>query len=219
LASSVPTDPIITSTPTNDAAGRAYGLDVFVSRLATTSRLRGWGSYTWGKAERQAYGRTYPFEYDRRHAVTAVLSYQLTRRWELASTTRWATGFARSIPIGLRVAGTPDAGDADHDGNVTELVPSRDANGLLVYAVDFGGVANLNRGRLPAFARVDLRLTWKSARRWEIYIEVINALNRKNASTLTPKLAYNPASDRPTIVQVPDQGFPLLPIFGIRWRF
>ena len=74
-------------------------------------------------------------------------------------------------------------------------------------------------GRLPAFARVDLRLTWKSARRWEIYIEVINALNRKNASTLTPKLAYNPASDRPTIVQVPDQGFPLLPIFGIRWRF
>jgi outer membrane receptor protein involved in Fe transport len=219
FASSVPADPIITSTPTNDGAGRAYGFDMFVSRLATPGRLRGWASYTWGKAERQAYGRTYPFEYDRRHAVTAVVSYQLTSKWELASTTRWATGFARSVPIGLRVAATPDADDLDHDSNVTELVPARDADGRLIYAVDFGGVANLNRGRLPDFARVDLRLTWKSAGRWEIYFEVINALNRKNASTLTPKLAYDPTSDRPKIVQVPDQGFPLLPTFGIRCRF
>ena len=219
FASSVPTDPIITSTPTNDGAGRAYGFDLFVSRLASSSRLHGWASYTWGKADRQAYGRTYPFEYDRRHAVSAVVAFRLARRWELASTTRWATGFARSVPIGLRVAATPDVTDVNHNGNVTELVPARDADGRLIYTVDFGGVANLNRGRLPDFARVDLRLTWKSAGRWEIYIEVINALNRKNASTLTPKLAYDPASDRPKILQVPDQGFPFLPTFGLRCRF
>ena len=74
LASSVPTDPIITSTPTNDGSGRAYGFDVFVSRMTApvAARVRGWASYTWGRATREAYGRTYPFEYDRRHAFSAV---------------------------------------------------------------------------------------------------------------------------------------------------
>ena len=59
--------------------------------------------------------------------------------------------------------------------------------GLLVYAVDFGGVANLNTARLPLFARVDVRATWRprgSAGRWELYAEVINLLNRKNAGAL-----------------------------------
>ena len=65
LASSVPADPIITSTPTNDGRGRAYGFDVFVSRTTApvSARVRGWASYTWGRAEREAYGRVYPFEY------------------------------------------------------------------------------------------------------------------------------------------------------------
>ena len=65
LASNVPVDPIITSTPTNDGSGRAYGFDMFVSRTAApaSARVRGWASYTWGRAERESYGRIYPFEY------------------------------------------------------------------------------------------------------------------------------------------------------------
>src|SRR6185436_18483401 len=153
------------------------------------------------------------------HAVSAVLSYRLSGSWELASTIRWATGFARTLPIGVRVAAAPDTADADGDGNRTELVPARDNQGRLIYAANFGNASNLNNGRLPAFARVDIRATWKSAKRWEVYIEVINALNRKNASTLTPKLVYDPASDKPKIVEVRDQGIPLLPVFGVRVRF
>ncbi len=223
-ASSVPTDPIITTVPTNDGRGRAYGFDLFVSRAAVpaSARVRGWASYTWGRADREAYGRSYPFEYDRRQAFAAVASYRLSDRWELASTIRIASGFPRTAPLGLIVAGAPDAADTDRDGNVEELIPARDPAGLLIYAVNFGGTGNLNNARLPVFARVDLRATWRprgAQGRWELYLEVVNLLNRDNAGTLDAQLEYDPSSDRPQIVETPDQGIPRFPTLGVRFRF
>jgi hypothetical protein len=224
LADSVPADPIITTVPTNDGGGRAYGFDLFVSRTTAPAdaRVRGWASYTWGRAEREAYSRLYPFEYDRRHAFSAVASYRLSNRWEIASTTRIASGFPRTPPIGLRVAGADDADDRDRDGVTDELLPAVDTGGRPVYAVDFGGVSNLNTGRLPLFARVDVRATWRPrglAGRWELYAEVINVLNRENAGAFDPQLDYDPTSDRPRIVEKRDQSIPRLPTIGLRFRF
>ena len=224
LASSVPTEPIITTVPTNDGTGRSYGFDVFVTRTAApaSARLRGWASYTWGKAFRTAYGRTYAFEYDRRHALSVVASYRLSDHWEMATTTRVASGFPRTAPLGLRVASMKDTSDSNHNGRTDDLVPATDAAGNLVYAVNFGGVDNLNTSRLPVFARVDLRATWRprgAAGRWEFYAEILNVLNRQNAGALSAELAYNPASDRPSIVEKRDQGIPRLPTLGLRFRF
>ncbi len=224
LRSSIPVDPLITTMPGNDGRGRAYGFDVFVSRTGAPagSRVTGWASYTWGKTTRDAYGRRYDFEYDRRHAFAMVAAYRFTPRWELASTTRVASGFPRTAPLGVRVAAIDDTLDRDGDGVTDELLPERDAEGRLVYAVDFGSVGNLNQARLPVFARVDVRATWRprgAAGRWEFYTEVINLLNRKNAGALDPRLEYDPAGDRPRIVEERDQSIPRLPTIGIRFRF
>jgi hypothetical protein len=224
LATNLPTEALITTTPSNDGRGKAYGFDLFVSRTSApaSARLRGWGSYTWGRATRDAYGRVYPFDFDRRHSLSAVVSDRLSSRWELATTTRVASGFPRTKALGVRVAGVADVSDRDGDGNRTELVPGVDANGLLIYGVNFGGVANLNEARLPVFSRVDLRATWRprgAQGRWEFYAEVINLLNRKNAGTLDPRLAYDPTSDRPKIVETRDQNIPRFPTIGIRWHF
>ncbi len=221
LRSSLPTQPLITTIPTNDGQGRSYGFDLFLNRPGG-GRLTGWTSYTWGKAEREAYGRNYPFEYDRRHAFTMVSSYALTSRWGVAATTRIASGFPRTAPLGVRVAGREDALDLDGDGVTDEILPARDRRGLLEYGVDFGGVGNLNGARLPIFARVDGRLTWRprgAAGRWELYAEVINMLNRKNAGALDPQLAYDATSDRPALVEKRDQAIPRLPTVGVRFRF
>lgn len=224
LAGEIPTDPIITTTPANDGTGRAYGFDVFASRLKATSdtQLTGWASYTWGRANRDAYGRQYAFEYDRRHAVSAVVAYRWSPKWELASTTRVASGFPRTAPLGLRVAAIEDETDRDGDGVLDELVPGRDSAGRLIYDVNLGGIDNLNRARLPVFARVDLRATWRprgAAGRWEFYAEVINLLNRKNAGSFEARLEYDPAADRPRIVEQRDQSIPRLPTLGVRFRF
>ncbi len=146
----------------------------------------------------------------------------MTPHWELATTTRVASGFPRTAPLGVRVAGVEDALDGDGDGVTDEILPKRDAAGLLVYGVNYGSVANLNQATLPLFARVDVRATWRprgAAGRWELYLEVINLLNRKNAGALQPRLEYDPSSDHPRIVEERDQSIPRLPTVGVRFRF
>ncbi len=221
LRSSIPVNPVITTVPTNDGQGLSYGFDVFLNRPGG-GKLTGWTSYTWGRAQREAYGQVYPFEYDRRHAFTMVSSYAITRRWEIAATTRIASGFPRTAPLGVRVAGREDRLDLDGDGITDEILPAVDERGLLEYTVDFGGVRSLNGARLPVFARVDGRLTWRprgAAGRWELYTEVINVLDRENAGALDPQLAYDPTSDTPAIVEKRDQAIPRLPTVGVRFRF
>jgi hypothetical protein len=102
------------------------------------------------------------------------------------------------------------------------FVPMHDSQGLLVYEADFGDVANLNAARLPLFARVDFRATFHPsgrAGRWQIYLDVINVLNRDNAGQIDTRLEYDPASDRPQIVEDRTAALSILPSLGIRFRF
>jgi len=103
-----------------------------------------------------------------------------------------------------------------------KYVPEVDANGLYVWTTTKGGVENLNAARLPLFARVDVRATFKPSwwsSRWQFYVEVINVLNRENAGSLNPVLSYDPGSDRPAVSYERQGSFPLLPSLGIRCRF
>lgn len=220
LASSVPAAAQITSVPVNEGKGRAYGFDLYVSKRATSpdDRFTGWASYTWGRADRDAYGRRYAFEYDRRHAVSLVGTYRLSGTLELAGSARIASGFPYTPAVGLRVA----AETVEQAGAPSRYVPATDANGSWVWTPDLGGVANINTGRLPLFARVDTRLTFRprwGSSRWQFYAEVINVLNRKNAGALGTKLEYNPSGDRPRLIYERGAAIPLLPSIGVRLRF
>ena len=224
LQSSIPAAPLITSNPVGDGRGRAYGFDLYVAKRAVSAdtRLTGWASYTWGRATREAYGRTYPFDYDRRHALGIVESWRLSDRFELSTTLRVASGFPMTPVLGLRAAAVADTGDQDHDGNKTELVPQRDAAGRLVYTLDRGGVSNLNSAYLPVFARLDFRATFSPkghAGRWLFYLDVINLLNRKNPGTIDTTLSYDPSSDRPKMMEQFGGSLPRLPSFGVRFHF
>ena len=214
LQDSIPIAPLITSNPTNDAGGYAYGFDVYVNHTNRAAPLTGWLSYAWGRANRESYGRRYAFEYDRRHAFSAVGRYRVTSRWDLAGTARIASGFPHTAPVGLRVSAVEDERG--------KLVPGTDQDGNLIYTVDYGGVENLNSGRLPFYARVDLRATYRRGgptSRWSLYIEVINLLGRDNPVELEPRLEHDPGSTMPRLFEVASQGFPRIPTFGFRFRF
>jgi len=224
LQSSVPSAAQITSEPVNGATGRAHGFDLYVARRAVSpeTRLTGWASYTFGRANRDSYGRTGPFEYDRRHAFSLVAAYRASRKLDLALTARASSGFPYTPVLGLRVSAVPDADDRDGDGNRAELVPERDLLGLLVYTGDRGDVGNLLTARLPAFARVDFRAGFRpkgAQGRWLFYLDIINLLNRQNVGAYETTLVYNPGADRPRIVTQRSQAIPFLPTFGIRFRF
>ena len=214
LRGSVPSAARITSMPVNGGRGEAYGVDAYLVRNAPDARLSGWLSYAWGRADRQTYGLRYPFEYDRRHAFNAVGRYRLGDRWSVAATAQVATGFPYTPAVGVRVASTTD--------ELGRLVPARDASGALVYTIDRGGLEALQRGQLPYYGRLDLRIAHQPGGRtgrWSWYIEVINALNRDNPVELEAELAYDPNAAVPRIVELPTAGFPLIPSFGVRVRF
>ena len=214
VGDSVPAAPIILSAPTNDAGGEAWGLDVYLAHGNPAAPLTGWLSYAWGRAERESYGRRYAFEYDRPHAFNAVGRYRLTSRWDLAATLRLASGFPHTPALGLRVASVED--------DRGRLVPATDSAGNLQYTVDYGGVGNLNSGRLPHYARVDVRATYQRGGAdggWSLYVEVINLLGRDNAIVLEPRLQHDPGAELPRLFEAPGQGFPRVPTFGLRFRF
>jgi TonB-dependent receptor-like protein/carboxypeptidase family protein len=211
LQSEIPVDPVVTSIPGNGGKGRAYGVDVYVTRGGP--RLSGWLSYTLGVARREAYDRTYVFDYDRRHSATLVGSYRFSPKFEVSATARAASGFPRTPFEGVRVASI-ERGE--------RLVPERDEQGRLVYVAVPGGLDELNSERLPFYARLDLRAAFRprgEKGRWQFYLEAINALRRTNVSGIDATLEYDPDSDRPKLVETPADGVPFLPTFGVRFRF
>ena len=215
---------LITTTPGNGASGRAYGVEFVATRPQRSGDqfLSGWASYTWGKATKEAYGLTLPFEYDRRHAFSAVGQLRPSEKIEIGFTLRASSGFPRTRATGVRVVPVADALDADRDGNVTELVPQRDSTGLPVYTADFGSVTNLLLARYPRFTRLDLRVNWRprgAASRWLFYLEFINATNRKNVGQYETSLRPVTGSDRPRIEEEAGGALPFLPTFGVRFRF
>jgi hypothetical protein len=221
LAWGIPRAPQITSVPTNGGRGSSYGFDVYVAHRATSAsdRLMGWASYSWGRSDIDAYGRRYPFDYDRRHAVSIVGTVRVTRTLDLGTTVRVATGFPYTPVQGLRAAAREVRGE---DGSLIRYVPQYDANGLLVWTTDLGDVYSLNTGRLPLYARVDVRVTFRPARwhnRVQFYVEAINAFNRKNTGGYDTTLQYDPTSDRPKITQSPTGALPIIPSFGCRIVF
>jgi len=224
LQGSVPAAPVITSVPENHGTGRAYGVDFYLAKQGSSAsdRLTGWVAYAWGTADTNAYGRSYAADYDHPHSLSIVAAYRLSRLVDLGATVRVQSGFPYTPPLDVRVAAVEDAADGDGDGNVTERVPQLDNQGLLVWRADYGDVSNLKSARLPLYARVDVRVTFKPrwmTDRWQFYVEAINLLDRENAGAVESVLEYNPASDRPSVTTRTQDGLPFLPTVGLRFRF
>ena len=212
LRSRLPAEPQITSIPVNAGSGSAYGLDAYLVRSNPAVRLAGWVSYAWGRADRDTYGLRYPFEYDRRHALNVVARYRLGSTWSVAATAQVATGFPYTPATAVHVATEEDA----HG----RLVPVRNPFGTPDYTVYRGGLDALHQGRLAHYARVDLRISRRPggpSGRWSWYLEVINLLNRTNPVDIEHTLIY--PNGAPTIQAKPRGGAPLIPSFGVRFRF
>ncbi len=212
LASSIPTEALSHELPRERGARAAWGFDVLLQkRAAPGARLSGWASYTYASARRDEYGSSLPFEYDRPHAATLVGSWRFSPKWELAATLRAYSGFPRTPVRG------PARGRARRreEGRSCRLSTPRGATSTRRASA---GVSNLNSARLPVFVRLDLRAVVEAARgaraAGSLYLDVINATNRKNAGQIASTLEYDPVStiDQPRLVEETAVAIPFLPV-------
>jgi TonB family protein len=150
-------------TPCNgDANGPLEPLDVRGSSVGAEALLRrrlgksmfGWVSYGLSRSQRTtASGKTFPFEFDQRHVLNAVLSWEVGRNWTLGGVFHYNTGRP-----------------------YTPLVVDRCDEGFGGYYTSRHGEPNA--ARLPNYWRVDLRVqkrevfdTWF----FDFYIDFFNA--------------------------------------------
>jgi hypothetical protein len=215
----IPVDPLITSVPANDGSGHAAGVEVLATRKAgaADTRLTGWLSYTYANADRRVYGLVYPFDYDRRHAASAVAQFRVSPRLTASAAVQAASGLPLTLPAGARVAALP----GNTPGGRPIVFPFETIYGP-VYALDYGAMSRINAARLPATARLDVRATFgprDAAGHWTFYVDVINVTNRRSQLSVFSQLGYNPLGPRPVVSNTFGGGFPILPTFGIRRRF
>ena len=225
-----PLERLITASPVNDGHGSARGFELSLVRRPTgaSARLGGTASYSYGVANRHSYGLSYPFDYDRRHALTLALDLRLTRTLGFSATWRGATGLPYTphrpvVAFGLeQVPGEPPRRTPSRE----YLVGNPGAEGPLTYDVGPGPLSQMNAARHPFDSRLDVRARFQPggpAGRLELYLDVYNVLNSDvmsshNGPAFHPSLTWDAAASRWRVV---NSRMPLsvLPSFGLRFRF
>lgn len=114
--------------------GRAYGLETYVKK--TSGKFTGWISYTLSKVEKQIDGinndNWYSARQDRRHDLSIVGIYDISKKLTVSATFVYYTGSAITLPSGKYYI----------NNQVQWLYTER------------------NGGRMPAYHRMDIALTW-----------------------------------------------------------
>lgn len=88
--------------------GRSYGLEVYLRKQQ--GKITGWLSYTLSKTELKVdgvspsqainAGEWYPANYDKRHDISLVMNYQLTKKWDIGMNFTYQTGRPITPPEG-----------------------------------------------------------------------------------------------------------------------
>ncbi|MCM5528583.1 TonB-dependent receptor [Parasegetibacter sp. NRK P23] len=119
--------------------GWSYGAEFYVNKAK--GRLTGWVGYTlswtWRKFPGLNDGLKFPAKYDRRHDLSVVGIYELSKKWKLSSVFVYGTGNATTLPERF----------------------------YLVEGVLTQEYSKVNAYRLPAYHRLDLAATYSPAPR------------------------------------------------------
>jgi hypothetical protein len=81
--------------------GWSYGAEFFLKKRL--GKFNGWIGYTLAWTERQFEdlnkGNVFPAKYDRRHDLSVVLTYDMSKRWTFSAIFVYATGNAATLPV------------------------------------------------------------------------------------------------------------------------
>jgi len=148
--------------------GSSYGAEFFVQKKK--GKTTGWLGYTLSWTDRQFEninaGRAYPFKYDRRHDVSAVVIHEFSKRISASATWVYGTGNATTIPISKAIVHPPDISNAYH-----------------VTPTETQTASSKNTFRMAPYHRLDVGIDFiKQKKRYKrkFTIGAYNTYNRKN---------------------------------------
>ncbi|GAB3564552.1 TonB-dependent receptor [Spirosoma luteolum] len=204
----------------NVTAGRgwSYGMEAMVQKKA--GRFSGWAGYTlawtqWQFADINGGKPFYP-RYDRRHDVSLVGIYELTKSITLSGTWVYGTGNALTMPqtrySSYQLTSTDPSG-ASADGTPAGLQNYR-------LMIDYGG--QKNSFRADAYHRLDLGIQFRQRRKrtersWQF--SLYNAYNRRNLFFYQLDVIAQGKDQPNRLALVRYSTFPVIPSFSYSMRF
>ncbi len=147
--------------------GYSYGAELFIEK--NSGKFNGWLAYTLSWTNQTFkdlnFGKEFPFAYDRRHNLSLVGNYDLSKHWMLSGAFVFNTGRPYTLPVG-RV----DVG-----------------NGGTLYNGTYADYTERNNYRLNSFHRLDVSAIYKKTRQLfhksyesELVFSVYNLYSRRN---------------------------------------
>ena len=177
----------------NQGEGYVRGVEIFLRHKAS-DKFFGWVSY----ANSVSIRRDRPgeperlYSFDQTHVTTLTANYKLTRTWEIGAKWQYSTGNPYTPVIDATRLRHPQANK-------------------FIYVPIYG---ETNSERVSPFHRLDIRINKAFIfTRWQmaIYLELLNAYNRKNVLTFNYNRDY---SDKDAVNQLP-----FIPYLGVTVEF
>ena len=175
--------------------GRSYGAEFFVRK--STGDITGWIGYTLSWTYRYFddlnEGERFPATYDRRHDLSAVVTWDLNDRWTLASVFVYGTGQATTVPVSTYII----------EGDLVNEYGDR--NGF----------------RLRPYHRLDFSATYSPVKKrdfdWDLNFSVYNIYNRKNPFFIYYDIEGEVLEGEVSIAAKQVSLFPVIP--SVTWNF
>ena len=177
--------------------GWSYGTELFINK--TKGRLTGWIGYTLSWTYRKFAGlnsgEKYFAKYDRRHDLSLVGVYDLSKKWKLSGTFVFGSGNAATLPQRFYI----------FDGVLTQEY------------------SRINEYRLPSYSRLDLGAIYTPNKhpgkrlKSQWVFSVYNAYNRKNPYFIYFDQTGNPYDGSLNVQAKQVSIFPVIP--SVTWNF
>lgn len=182
--------------------GWAYGLEAYLEKKK--GKLTGWIGYTlswsWRQFDKINNGEAFHPRFDRRHDISVVVMYKLSKRLSLSGTWIYSTGNFVTV-AGGRFA-------------FQDILPDQE-----IATPDY---VRRNDFQMPPTHRLDLGLVWKlNTKKWDsdITFSVYNAYSRRNPFFVFYEQTENEEGEtvsfKPTLVSL----FPILPAVTYNFKF
>lgn len=197
----------------------SYGAEFFLQKK--TGKFTGWVGYTlswtWLTFTDLNFGKRFPARYDRRHDISVVGIYKLSKKISLSAIWVYGTGNAITLPLSSYQL-------QDHSSQYSSMIvpPDAIAHGFNRSGSYFAPIVNdygsKNSFRMAPYHRLDLAIQFhKIRKKYERIFElgVYNAYNRAN-----PFYYYTETDPQTHITKLKQVSlFPIIPSIAWTWKF
>ena len=193
--------------------GWSYGMELLLQKK--TGRLNGWIGYTlsWSMQQFDSlnFGKKFYAKYDRRHDISIVGIYELTKKITLSAIWVYGTGNALSLPIS-QYNSYSHMPEKDDDNYYYPPTP-----GNLIFNREVENYKNKNDFRMAPYHRLDIGIQFHKQKKWgerTWEISVYNAYNRTN-----PFFYYKNKDENDNGILVRASLFPVIPSVTYSFKF